>query len=81
MMRAHLDDHFTVSIMDRRAASGDPSSPLEMNREFEDVAAVARSLDGDVAVFGHSSGALCALGAAPLIPNLHHLLLYGPLLN
>ena len=81
MMRAHLDDHFTVSIMDRRATSGDPSSPLEMNREFEDVAAVARSLDGDIAVLGHSSGALCALGAAPLIPNLRHLLLYEPPLN
>jgi hypothetical protein len=24
MMRAHLDDHFTVSIMDRRATYGDP---------------------------------------------------------
>jgi pimeloyl-ACP methyl ester carboxylesterase len=81
MMRAHLDNHFTVSIMDRRATSGDPLSPLEMKREFEDVAAIARSLDGDVAVMGHSSGALCALGAAPLIPNLRHLLLYEPPLN
>jgi pimeloyl-ACP methyl ester carboxylesterase len=78
MMREHLDAHFTVSIMDRRATSGDPSSLLEMSREFEDVAAVARSLGGDLALLGHSSGALCALGAAPLIPNLHHLLLYEP---
>jgi len=75
MMREHLDPYLTVTIMDRRATSGDPSSRLEMTREFEDVAAVARSLSGDLAVLGHSSGALCALGAAPLIPNLRHLLL------
>lgn len=78
MMREHLDPYLTVAIMDRRATSGDPSSRLEMTREFEDVAAVARSLPGDLAVLGHSSGALCALGAAPLIPNLRHLLLYEP---
>ena len=49
-----------------------------MDRELEDVAAVAQWLGGDVAVLGHSSGALCTLGAAPLIPNLRHLLLYEP---
>jgi pimeloyl-ACP methyl ester carboxylesterase len=78
MMREHLDAYFAVSIMDRRATSGDPWSPLDLRREFEDVAAVARSLGEDLAVLGHSSGALCALGAAPLIPNLRHLLLYEP---
>jgi pimeloyl-ACP methyl ester carboxylesterase len=78
MMREHLDPHLTVAIMDRRATSGDPLSQLEMTREFEDVAAVARSFRGDLALFGHSSGALCALGAAPLIPNLRHLVVYEP---
>ena len=78
MMRAHLDVHCTVAIMDRRATSGDPLSRLEMDRELEDVAAVAQWMGGDVAVLGHSSGALCTLGAAPLIPNLRHLLLYEP---
>src|SRR5262245_18309400 len=58
--REHLDRHFTVAIMDRRATSGDPSSPLEMTREFEDVAAVASLLGRDLVLFGHSSGAVCA---------------------
>src|SRR4029453_3342475 len=78
MMRVHLDGHLTVAIMNRRVTSGDPLSQLELTREFEDVAAVARSLRGDVAILGHSSGALCALGAAPSIANLRHLLLYEP---
>src|SRR5262245_52887170 len=77
-LRGHLDGHFTVAIMDRRVTSGDPSSQLEMTREFEDVAAVARSLGRNLALFGHSSGAVCALGAAPSIPELTHLLLYEP---
>src|SRR5262245_15726167 len=78
MMRAHLDPHLTVAIMNRRVTSGDPLSHLDMTREFEDVAAVAQSLGEDLAVLGHSSGAVCALGAAPSIPNLRHLLLYEP---
>src|SRR5262245_28510702 len=78
MMREHLDAHFTVAIMDRRATFGDPSSGLEMTREFEDVATVACSLGPDLALFGHSSGAVCALGAAPAIPELTHLLPYEP---
>lgn len=78
MMRPHLDSDLTVAIMNRRVTCGDPLSHLEMTREFEDVAAVARSLPGDLAVLGHSSGAVCALGAAPSMPNLRHLLLYEP---
>src|SRR5262249_17576895 len=78
VMREHLDRHFTIAIMDRRATSGDPSSPLEMTREFEDVAAVATLLGRDLALFGHSSGAVCGLGAAPSIPELRQLLLYEP---
>src|SRR5262245_27958363 len=77
-MREHLAPHFTVAIMDRRATSGDPLSPLELTQEFEDVASVGRSLGNDLALFGHSSGALCALGAALLIPELSHLVLYEP---
>jgi pimeloyl-ACP methyl ester carboxylesterase len=80
-VREHLDAHFSVSIMDRRATSGDPSLPLEMSHEFEDVAAVAGSLGKDLVLLGHSSGALCALGAAPTIPDLGHLLLYEPPLD
>jgi len=78
MMRGRLDGRCTVAIMDRRVTIGDPFAPLDMEREFEDVAAVARALAGDLALVGHSSGALCALGAAPLIPRLRHLVLYEP---
>jgi pimeloyl-ACP methyl ester carboxylesterase len=77
-MRKHLDAHFTVAIMNRRAIEGDLLTPLKMEQEFDDIAAVARALDGDLAVLGHSSGALCAIGAAPLIPRLRNLLLYEP---
>jgi pimeloyl-ACP methyl ester carboxylesterase len=65
---------FTVHAIDRRGrgASGDaPGYAIE--REYEDVAAVAEAIvaepDADgwsVAVFGHSYGGRCALGAALL---------------
>ena len=55
--------------MDRRGrgASGD-TLPYAIEREFEDVAAVAEELaaeaGGPVPAFGHSYGGRCALGAA-----------------
>ena len=64
-----LEDTFTVHAMDRRGrgASGD-NLPYAIEREFEDVAVVAEQLASDaggpVAVFGHSYGGRCALGAA-----------------
>jgi pimeloyl-ACP methyl ester carboxylesterase len=61
---------FTVHAIDRRGRgeSGD-TLPYAIEREFEDVAAVAQALaaedpDGRVAVVGHSYGGRCALGAA-----------------
>lgn len=77
-IREHLDARFRVAIMNRRVTEGDPSEPLEMEQEFRDVAAVADALGGELALLGHSSGALCAIGAAPRIPRLRHLLLYEP---
>ena len=77
-VRAHLESHATVAVMDRRAITGDPLSELDLTMEFEDVAAVARSFGDDVAVLGHSAGALCTLGASLLLPRLKHLLLYEP---
>jgi pimeloyl-ACP methyl ester carboxylesterase len=78
-----LTNDFTIFAVDRRGfgASGDaPNYALE--REFEDVAAVvdavaARS-DAPVALWGHSYGANCALGAAVLTDAVHRLLLYEP---
>ena len=64
-------ERFTVHAIDRRGrgASGDgPAYAIE--REYEDVAAVAETLAAGsgtaVAVFGHSYGGRCALGAALL---------------
>ncbi|MGZ8437342.1 MAG: alpha/beta fold hydrolase [Candidatus Limnocylindrales bacterium] len=60
---------FTVHAIDRRGrgASGD-TLPYSIEREFEDIAAVAETLAGatgrPVPVFGHSYGGRCALGAA-----------------
>lgn len=64
-----LEEHVTVHAMDRRGrgASGDgPSYSIE--DEYEDVAAVIATVAADarrpVAVYGHSYGGICAVGAA-----------------
>jgi pimeloyl-ACP methyl ester carboxylesterase len=64
-----LAERFSVQAIDRRGrgASGDVR-PYSIEREFEDVAAVADALADatgtPVDVFGHSWGGRCALGAA-----------------
>jgi pimeloyl-ACP methyl ester carboxylesterase len=64
-----LARRLTVHALDRRGrgASGDVE-PYAVEREFEDVAAVADAIAGDagetVAVVGHSFGGRVALGAA-----------------
>lgn len=80
---AELRKHFTTFAMDRRGfgASGDgPDHSVE--RDFEDVAAVveavAHEAGEDVALWGHSYGANCAMGGASLSSSVHHLVLYEP---
>lgn len=80
----HLEPHVTVHALDRRGrgASGDQVD-YALEREFEDVAtlvdAVAEQSGRRVAVYGHSFGATCALGAATLTGNVSRLVLYeGP---
>jgi pimeloyl-ACP methyl ester carboxylesterase len=53
------------------------TGPYDLSREFEDVAAVAASL-GQPDVFGHSYGAVCALGAAAQGAPVRRLALYEP---
>ncbi len=78
-----LRSEFTVYSMDRRGrgASGD-TGPYQIEREFEDVSAVADTAAArsgrSVAVFGHSYGANCAMGGASLTRNIQHLILYEP---
>lgn len=76
-----------VLAMDRRGrgASGD-SPAYAIEREFEDVAAVAEALaagagaphgqPGHVDVAGHSYGGRCALGASLLTPAIRRLVVY-----
>lgn len=74
-----LAQQFTVYPIDRRGhgSSGD-TTPYSIEREYEDIAAVAAAIDRPVDIVGHSFGAACVLGAAPLIPNLRRLVLYEP---
>ena len=76
-----LTSRWRVTAMDRRGrgSSGD-AGPHDLSREFEDVAAVAASLAGGdpVDVFGHSYGAVCALGAAANGAPIRRLALYEP---
>jgi pimeloyl-ACP methyl ester carboxylesterase len=76
-----LDDRFTIHAIDRRGrgASGD-IGPYAIDREFEDVAAVASELADEVGtpvdVVGHSYGGRCALGAALLTPAIRRVVSY-----
>jgi pimeloyl-ACP methyl ester carboxylesterase len=76
-----LAERFTVHAIDRRGrgASGD-TAPYAIEREFEDVAAVAATLareaGGPVDVFGHSYGGRCALGAALLTEDIRRVISY-----
>jgi pimeloyl-ACP methyl ester carboxylesterase len=81
-----LRDNLTTFSMDRRGfgASGD-GDVYAIERDFEDVATVvdtvAARTGGPVALWGHSYGANCAMGAAARTGNVHHLVLYEPSLG
>ena len=71
-----------VFAIDRRGrgASGD-AAEYAIEREYEDLAAVAEALarDGDagnVDLAGHSYGGRCALGASPLTPSIRRIVVY-----
>jgi pimeloyl-ACP methyl ester carboxylesterase len=76
-----LATRFTIHAIDRRGrgASGD-TSPYAIEREYEDLAAVATALaqeaGGPVDVFGHSYGGRCALGAALLTTDVRRVISY-----
>ena len=62
-----------------RGASGDGAA-YAIEREFEDVAAVAELLaaetDGPIDIVGHSYGGRCALGASLLTPSIRRIVCY-----
>lgn len=76
-----LAARFTIHAIDRRGrgASGD-TLPYAVEREFEDLAAVASALKGEaggpVDILGHSYGGRCALGAALLTDDIGRVISY-----
>jgi pimeloyl-ACP methyl ester carboxylesterase len=75
-----LTKSFTVYAVERRGRgeSANDADDYAIEREYEDIAAVAASIPEPVYVLGHSYGAICALGAALQIANLQKLVLYEP---
>jgi pimeloyl-ACP methyl ester carboxylesterase len=76
-----LANRFTLHAIDRRGrGASDDTSPYAIEREFEDLAAVAAALalevGGPVDVFGHSYGGRCALGAALLTADIRRVISY-----
>ena len=74
-----FEERFAVCAVDRRGRGGSGDSDgYAIEREFEDVAAVVDSLGEPAVVLAHSYGALVALEAALLTPNVRKLVLYDP---
>ena len=74
-----LADRFTLYAIDRRGrGDSEDRAAYEIEREFEDIAAVVDSIDEPASLFGHSFGATVAFGAALVARNLRKLVLYEP---
>jgi pimeloyl-ACP methyl ester carboxylesterase len=79
LLRPHLERSFTVIAIDRRGRGDSTDGDgYELEREFEDVAAVVREAGEGSALVGHSYGGLVAAGAARLLDDLDRLVLYEP---
>jgi pimeloyl-ACP methyl ester carboxylesterase len=76
---AMLSQRFKVYLVDRRGRgnSGD-TPPYDLQREYEDIAAIIESIGQPVAVVGRSFGGLCALEACLLTSNVRKLALHEP---
>ncbi|MGO4455279.1 alpha/beta fold hydrolase [Arthrobacter sp. RAF14] len=74
-----LEDAFTVVRYDRRGRgeSGD-TRPWSVEREIEDLKAVAAEFDEPVSVYGHSSGAILGLAAVAAGLPAHRVVTYEP---
>jgi pimeloyl-ACP methyl ester carboxylesterase len=74
-----LQEHFTVFAMERRGYRESGDAPAyDLAHEVQDVAALVEKAGGKANLLGHSYGALVALEAARLIPDLEKLVLYEP---
>lgn len=75
-----LAQRYTVHAMDRRGRglSTAEVEPYSLDREAEDVAAVAEAVGGDVYVVAHSYGALTVLEAALTTSGFRRIMLNEP---
>jgi pimeloyl-ACP methyl ester carboxylesterase len=74
-----LEPLFSIYSLDRRGRGGSgDSESYAIEREFEDIAALAASIEEPIYLLGHSYGAICALEAALRIETLRRLILYEP---
>src|SRR5260370_11465005 len=75
-----LAQHYTVYALDRRGHgnSGPYPADHDIEREYEDVAAMVAAVGAPVAVLGHSGGARVALHAARRADEVRRLVLYEP---
>jgi pimeloyl-ACP methyl ester carboxylesterase len=83
---SELRRNITTYAMDRRGfGASEDGRDYTIQRDFSDVAAVVDAISArthrPVALWGHSYGANCAMGAAALTDNVSHLILYEPSLG
>ena len=78
-VRPFLHADLTVATMDRRGRGDSGDSPdYTIEREYEDIIAVTNALRPPLLLYGHSFGAVCALGAAMQSDSISGLILYEP---
>jgi pimeloyl-ACP methyl ester carboxylesterase len=76
-----LAEDATVYAIDRRGRGGSgDADEYDLEREFEDIAAVVGSIDEPVTLLGHSTGGFYTLEAALRTDNLSGLVLYEPVM-
>jgi pimeloyl-ACP methyl ester carboxylesterase len=74
-----LEAQFTTYAVDRRGRGASTDGrEYAIESEFDDVAAVIESIEGDADVLGHSYGAICALEATLRTSRVRRLVLYEP---
>jgi len=78
-LASRLADELTVIAYDRRGRGDSADTPpYAIEREIEDLGALVDATGGPAFVFGHSSGAVLALGAAAAGVPIARLGLYEP---